>query len=73
MTELSEKLLFMCDGVHTVHDISHQFSLQKTNVNGVPAMKVAVFLLSKLFEQGIIAVSSQPQRQEERGYDEKEG
>jgi len=61
LTDLSEKLLYLCDGLHTVDDIIHQFSLQTTGVNGVPAMKAAVFVLVKLFEQGIIDVSSQPQ------------
>jgi radical SAM superfamily enzyme YgiQ (UPF0313 family) len=62
LTNLSKKLLLMCDGVHTVDDIIQHFSLQETNVNGVAAMKVGIFVLSKLFEQGIITVSSQPQR-----------
>ena len=61
LTDLSGKLFFMCDGIHTVDDIIHEFSLQEADVNGVPATKAAIFLLSKLFEQGIIAVSSQPQ------------
>ncbi len=56
----------MCDGIRTVDDIAHQFSLQKTDVNGVPAKKAAVFLLVKLFEQGIIAVSAQPQIEEKK-------
>ena len=61
LTDLSQKLLDMCDGLQSVDNIVHEFGLQQTDVNGVPAGKAAVFLLVKLFEQGLIDVRSEPQ------------
>jgi radical SAM superfamily enzyme YgiQ (UPF0313 family) len=65
LSELSEKLLYMCDGIRTVDDIIHQFSSHETDVNGVPAKKAALYLLVKLFEQGIIDISPQSQKEQQ--------
>lgn len=60
LSPLSEELLDMCNGSCTVSDIIFKSSLLKAQVNGIPYEKVCYFGLSRLFEQGLIEVSSQP-------------
>lgn len=60
LSPLSVELLDMCDGSRTVSDIIYQFSLLKAHVEGVPAEKVCFLVLSQLFKQGLIEVSSRP-------------
>lgn len=60
LSPLSEELLNMCDGSHTVSDIVNQFSLRKAQVEGISSEKVCFFGLTKLFKQGLIEISSRP-------------
>jgi hypothetical protein len=60
LSPLSEELLNMCDGSHTVGDIVSQSSSLKAQVDGVPSEKMCYFGLSELFKQGLIELSSQP-------------
>ena len=60
LNPLSEELLNMCDGSRTVSDIVSQSSSLKAQIDGIPSGKVCYFGLSRLFEQGLIEVSSQP-------------
>jgi len=60
LSPLSEELLDMCDGSHSVNDIVDQFSSLKAQVDGIPANKVCYIGLNQLFQQGLIELSSQP-------------
>jgi len=60
LSPLSEELLSICDGCHSVSDIMHQSSLSKAYVDDISPEKVLFFGLIQLFKQGLIEVSSLP-------------
>ena len=63
LSPLSEELLNMCDGCHTVSNIISQSSLSKAYVEEVSPEKVLFFGLIQLFKQGLIEVSSRPNQE----------
>ena len=60
LSPLSEEILSMCDGGHTVSDIIYRPSLSKVCVDNISHEKVIFFGLTQLFKQGLIEVSSLP-------------
>jgi radical SAM superfamily enzyme YgiQ (UPF0313 family) len=60
LTPLSTELWRMCNGNLTVSDISHKFSLLKTDFSGIPMETVCIFGLRELIEQKLVRMSSYP-------------
>jgi radical SAM superfamily enzyme YgiQ (UPF0313 family) len=60
LTPLAARLLRLCDGRRTVHEIIDEFSKVETAVDDVPEEKVAFVGLMLLQEDGFIAASTKP-------------
>ena len=58
MSELSSRLLQMCDGTLTVREILGSFSRHENEIEGVAADTAGLFGLEILRKQGLIALSS---------------
>ncbi len=57
---LSVTLLRLCDGRRTVKEITREFSLVGTDLDGIPIDKVCCFGLMQLREDGLIGLSASP-------------
>ncbi len=63
LSPLSEELLSLSDGWHTVSDIINRCSLSEAYADGISPDRVLFFGLVQLFKQGLIEVSSRPIRE----------
>ena len=57
---LAGALLRLCDGEHTVAEITREFSLLDLELNDIPPEKACLFGLVQLLEDGVIGLSSAP-------------